>query len=214
MTYTLILTDTPIIVSDEVIKDGDFRYEPSENEWYKTTNSDFEDQREQWFKVIAGLPHQPSIDFSLVQQWAEEHGIVDVDGLAKEYLEKTYPLNTEHPMSDEYARQEVLIDYTAGFNTHKSLSGKRYSEEDLFECLEWVQDNYMTNGICGDWWKNSKQYGSKELIKIWQQLSRKSFNVELEMEAYTVGEMGKLPLGTVNSKPKITNNAVKITKIL
>jgi len=192
--YTLILTDTPIIVSDEPIKADDKYLDElfQINTAFKSNAGFYKECK----KIVYGLPHQPSIDFSLVQQWAEEHGIVDVEKLANE----NFPIGTWTPQSSGIG----LAMFIDGFNTHKSLSGKRYSEEDI--------RNAFRSGKLFER-HGDKMYNEDEYI---QQLSSNYFNVELEMEYHIHG----MPLThgnshiTPDSKPKITNNAVKITKIL
>jgi hypothetical protein len=172
MNYKLIkLEQGYIIVSDGKIGEGDLYY--SSQGILKSEETYFEDKRglktkhlnhELWsfplFKIIAStfIPELPNIDFNDLE---EEFSIVDVENLAKKYLD-----------SDERLCNNSFNGFIEGFNKCLELNkDKLYTEEQLREALS-------------ESFKASQEGYNIISDEIIQSLQPKTvWNIEVEMES-------------------------------
>ena len=208
MNYKLIMLDNPILVSDEEIKEGDWCLSTDEYFVIKMVNSAFSCDR----KIIAGLPDLPKLDLSLI---AEEIGCVDVEKLAYNHLIsiKDNTLNT----SWEHYTKNIFIQ---GFKAAQSLNEKKYSEEDMYGLLKLIGKKGYYVEIDGRVYANAFSGGIEVDVVdgFIQSLSKpKEYLIEVEMEQVDI-EIEKSELfqdyESYNLIPKITNNTIKVTKLL
>ena len=167
--------------------------------------------------IIAGIPELPSIDFSaLSDEDCKKIGWVDVRKIAQKYREEKREqiIIGKDKVQGITACLHAEQGYFDGFKTAQSLNDKKYSEEDMRKAL-WE---------LGDVLFNNNQHGIKEdepkkyFDTIIQSLSQpKVFNIEVEMDfgVKDSGVYGSSSSSNISPiKPKITNNSIKITKIL
>lgn len=193
-TYKLIMLDNPILVSDEEIKENDFvyrHYPDGGSHIGKSLQKSDNLKKERVFKIIAGIPSLPSIDFSaLSEEDCKKIGWVDVERIANELFEP----HSSNILSPQYAMRNYFI---RGFKAAQFLNEKKYSEEDLRKAFE-----------AGQLDKSNNWYGN-DFTQFFQSLSQpKVFQVEVEME-----NDYEEPVGDI-LRPKITNNLIKIIKVL
>ena len=161
-------------------------------------------------KIIAGIESLPTLTYSdeVKQILKDKYGWVDVEELAKQYARKQCDdLYNKEGITGASWGWETALDFKEGFKAHQSITNKMFSLDDVENCWnEFVKidDNIINNGSSSSFLVYLKQFLQQPI----------QLNVEIETEPYTVGEMSKLPLGTINQKPKITNNSILITKIL
>ena len=226
--YTLILLNDSrnIFVSDEEIKERDWvKHLESNNlkqikkvELNTKDNPDtiklFNEGLSAWFelvggglgntksckKIIAGIEPLPTLTYSdeVKQILRDKYGWVDWINEWESLNNKLQNVGGVNPYAFE-----------KGFKAHQSITNKMFSLEDMKIAFisggSLTMQNYFgKNNLLEDEFKNTIQ-SLQQPIQL---------NVEIETEPYTVGEMSKLPLGTINQKPKITNNSILITKIL
>ncbi len=191
MKLQLIMLPNPIVVSDEKVT-GVTAYN-SESKQIEVFCS--HPKYDEWgLKIIAGIQQLPSIDFSaLSEEDCKKIGWVDVEKLARSYA-KIHPTKDIDEEERYFNSNCKYYDaFKEGFKAAQSLNEKKFSEEDLIKA-------YLSNSP-------TDEKGVKSFI---QSLSQpKVFDVEVEMkllpQAYGHGEY---------SQPKITNNSIKILKIL
>lgn len=152
------------------------------------------------YKVIAGIPDLPSIDFSaLSQEDCKKIGWVDVQRLA---IDK-FPYTNEGSLEDDIdaAKRRIWID---GFITAQSLNEKKFTEEDLKKAMK----SAMKQG------GGSSSFEDRDFINtsIKSLSQSKVFDVEVETED-AILDNGNKDNYTV-WQPKITNNSIKIIKVL
>ena len=184
------MLDTPIIVSDEEIKEGskylDELFQISIA--FKNRAGFYKDSK----KIIAGLPELPSIDFN---RFEEQLGIVDVEKLSIEHCKPDYD---KFGGELEYVERQYWI---RGFQAAQKLNEKKFSLEDIKRLQQAILCNHK-DAIMDD------EYGVNFLSQP------KVFDIEVEMEAKS-RERKYSDNSWVDSDyiPKITNNRIKITKI-
>ena len=196
MKLQLIMTEPPVLVSDEEIKEGDMKYYSINNATY-IHNKDMALTKDH-FKVIAGLPDLPSIEFSdeAAKTLQERCGWVDVEKVIKDYVQELIECNSVK----EYERTHIsAICHTMYFKL-QSINQNRFSEEDVRKAIamgqseEWDEGGYLGHSYKPD--------------EILQHLKRpKCFEVEVEMTA-EIQEDDKVH-GYINKE----NNSIKVTKI-
>jgi len=123
-------------------------------------------------KIISGLPNQKPIDFN---GFEKELGYIDVEKLAND----KYPKLSVNNITDKTVNK-IFIE---GFNTHKQLSDKDFSESDMIEFGNYVRhiipdDSIIEKEHIFDWWSKHqpKQFqieveeteNSFKIIKICQ----------------------------------------------
>lgn len=196
MNYQLIMLPNPILVSDEEIKEGWF-YHPN-GSIFPVTPAYLKGPISSGImkKVIAGIPELPQLDLSLV---ADEIGYMDVGKLAK----------AEHQFNHKTVNE---IAFRLGFEEGFNANPKKYTEEDIRKAIKYGIDSSIG-------YTHSTDYMTKEeLGKITQieekfisSLSEpKVYNVEVEM-MYKNGRGHGLIQTNI---PNISNNTIKVTKIL
>lgn len=184
MNYQLIMLPNPILVSDEKIKEGDYYLTPSGNIVKAKGPCRF---TKEWRKIIAGVPELPQLDLSLI---ADEIGYVDVENLAK--------VSCENSFSTALASGW----WVEGFKACQSLNQKKYTEEDIMQAFA---EGHAQFTDCGEFELEEK---AERYVKS---LSKpKVYNVEVEM-MYKNGRGHGLIQTNI---PNISNNTIKVTKII
>lgn len=199
------MLDTPIIVSDEKIEKGDLVSYKNivNNEWeilqcqninseeIYFTDSEFDKLSYcTVFKIIAGLPELPKIDFN---GFEEQLGIIDVKKLSEKFMDSLLIKNTSG---------EIKYGFIKGFKAAQKLNEKKFSEESLRLAMRLFHDRKL-----------------KTIDDIIQYLSQpKVFDIEVEMEECDTHLNDacdvRFPCCKTPFYPKITDNLIKITKIL
>lgn len=213
--------DKFILVSDEEIKEGDWCIatypHPTEHYLVQANNivlGNVEHGKQLLFshnnltheirfckKIIAGIPELPSIDFSLLsEEDCKTIGWVDVEKLADSLVNKVL-LEEGKYWNDQDAREPVYYGIIEGFKSAQSLNDKRFSLEDMAGLLKYEYNNPMT----GDYKTVTKNYI--------QSLQQTSWDVEVEMEEILPSN-GNVHDWNKPIQPKITNNSIRIVKIM
>ena len=203
------MLDTPIIVSDEEIKEdleGKSCYFPTgnkiqiaENGWYYVDCK----------KIIAGLSELPSIDFN---RFEEQLGIVDVEKLSIEHCKPDYD---KFGGELEYVERQYWI---RGFQAAQKLNEKKFSLEDMANLWQFIVDGAKQLMLSG----TTEVSSFDDYIKSLQQPKTYPIKVKIEkvvrlMSADIVEKENWVKIEDSEytyHKPKITNNRIKITKIL
>lgn len=190
----------PILVSDEEIEGNEWylwNNSPIKNHIVPTTDGDMwsNNFHKSKLKIIAGIPELPVIDFStLSEEDCKKIELFDVEKIANEYYD-AYDKNKEHT--------EGLIEgFIQGFKKAQALNEKKYSEEDMIKAWE--------NGIEEGSWTKNKPLHPIFPIFIKSLSQPKVFDVEVEMDFVHTDHV----VGGFEYFPKVTNNQIKITKIL
>ena len=195
MNTQLIMLPNPIVVSDEQIKKGDFifyiHFGESIISKAKMDELDNLNNPDKFFKkIIAGIEGLPTVNLSLV---AERIGWVDLEKLAEQHL----PFNP-YLTQDDFAVRRRYFEH--GYKAHQSLNEKKYSEEDIVKAIEF--------GI-----ETTNIFEKGTISTFIDSLSKpKEYLVEVQTERirYPKGDDGWEDVYT----PKITNNTIKILKLL
>lgn len=198
--YKLIkLQDKYILVSDEEITPADGSMVFWNNKILSNKISSFTGvDYSQCKKIIAGIPGYPQIDFStLSEEDCKKIGYVDDIKKSVEYRNK---LSNEGKSNWEAFIGS--IGFLEGFKIAQSLNDKMFSTEDIKKIIHWStldKDVRLTE---------SEFLQSLQEPKIW--------NVEIEMEKVyeDVLEGSEFILRPAGKRPKITNNSIKLIKIL
>lgn len=208
MNLQLIMLPNPILVSDEKIVCGDMLLNKDNN--YCVFRSEYQSRLPEYNndsqvrKIIAGIEGLPKLDLSDI---AEKIGWVDVEKLAESAFKKRF--NREPVlMGSAEADSFWLNTWIDGFKAAQSLNEKKFSEEELKDALFYAL-SIKSETCCTT---NTKDSTVRSTIKS---LSKpKEYNVEVEME--DIGNKDKVYNCSSKSEwiPKITNNTIKVTKIL
>ena len=211
MKATLIMLPQPILVSDERIKIEEVSYHHSKGLYKAVTDGNYTNQ----FKVIAGIEGKPKLDLSAI---AEEIGWVDVEKLAlQQYPVKVIYQNDLINAFD--INFEQRLGFIEGFKAAQSLNEKKYSLSEMEGFTKWLDENWRRGKgkkgsgwfHVGDFYKQSKPIMTKDLMGIYiHSISKpKEYQVEVEMDCTLVG----LDLAETCT-PRITNNTIKVVKVL
>lgn len=181
-----------ILISDETIKAGDIPYDTYAHRntvWSReVTESDLQNNNlKSCYKIIAGLPTLPAIDYS--KEVCKEIGFEDVEKIAEVYLNKQYSRN----QNDYYTERKKIgnlelelkrreFDFIEGFKAAQSLNDKKYSELDVWKILtlyELKQAEYLNRGVT--------DFDHKQIVTdVIQSLSQpKVWDVEATLEGNT-----------------------------
>ena len=214
------LQDKFILVSDEEIKEGDFllinnedvmqmksSYDndvSGEDIWVGDSLNGYATYKDNCKKIIAGIEELPSIDFSLLsEEDCKIIGFVDVERLAKEAIQSK---TNKIPIPTSYWMREVDMYerlWYEGFKTAQSLNDKMFGVKEVVELCKILISNPFEK--CG------KTY--QELTDSYIQSLQQTWDVGVEMKRETLySEDGLDYQGDLI--PKITNNSIKIIKIL
>lgn len=194
----IILEQGNIIVSDEEIKKNDWKYcsiqkKPKRQGEDKQCICDSK-------KIIAGLKNQPSIDYNGLE---EKFGIVDWSKHWEIVNQQLYEQGGVNPHA-----------YRLGFKKAQSLNDKKFSLEDIKKA---IQEGSMMSKLIINSSTNAKEvidYYNKQEEKIIQSLQQpKVFDIEVEVETCSLN-INDLDCHEIVERPKITNNSIKITKVL
>ena len=206
MKYQLIMLPEPILVSDEMPDSGDWCLNPDnrpEMFGYDYRAIYTTEQILTCKKIIAGISELPSIDFSgLTEEECKKIRWVDIQTIISPILNKKAETNNSIDL-DAYALG--LID---GFKTSQSLNDKKFSLEDVRTMFGLGAAN--------------NHNGNPSFEEAIQSISQpKVFDVEIGLEqlCHQTGLPCGFPCnGEDNCKkslyPKITNNSIKIIKVL
>ena len=193
MKLQLIMLPQPILVSDEEIKDGDSLYYATTNVILKNYVSETP-RRKDDYKIIAGIPELPSIDFSaLSEEDCKKIGWVDIEKLADKY--------SNFERASKWG-DIVRNAYKEGFKTAQSLNEKKFSEEQIRYLVSSVTE-FMSH-------HEPEEFDGwfEEKLKILSQ--PKVFDVEVEVDFVHTDHV----IGGFEYFPKVTKNQIKITKII
>lgn len=209
MKTQLILLDTPIIVSDEKIKESEWCLNPNGHPdifGYDYRAIFSKEKIDNCKKIIAGLPGLPQIDFN---GFEEQLGIVNAEQLA---LAK-YPKHTfvDNEFGDDLSPL-CRIGFEEGFKTSQKLNERKFSLADMHKIFAHGYKGHNTS-------KNLIEYRD-ELIENLSQ--PKVFDIEIECEIMWFnsrfgGTWQPFPdeKTTISKKePKITNNSIKILNVI
>lgn len=204
MKLQLIMLPQPILVSDEKIKEGDYLYENISGIFGPYEKGDVVENPK---RIIAGIPELYSISYSdeASKTLQERCGWVDVEKEFEKW-ENTIPTPIKTVLSDfalshTYPVRGVLRNM---FKAAQSINEKKFSEIDLYDF-----GLYLTSMA-------TKEHDTirESLDCFMLSLSQpKVFDCLIEMEANTL-PIDDDGLNFIGLKPKITNNSIKILKVL
>ena len=221
--YKLIMLPNPILVSDEEIEKGDWFYYYSHGKFNMymcegvvgkslvVQNKESSCWSDYSKKIIAGI--DTKLDLSAI---AEKIGWVDVEKLAYQKFKMIPSFNNGLIVNSDtnYFERKGWID---GFKAAQSLNEKKFSEKDLYNLLKLIgQKGYYVecDGIV-----YANAFDGGDIIDVVKEYSEaiskpKEYNVEVDME--DIGNKDKVYNCSSKSEwiPKITNNTIKVTKIL
>lgn len=184
----------PILVSDEKIKEGDIL--PYVMKWengyevFNLNNGIRESKLSRAYKIIAGIEGLAKLNLSLI---AEEIGWVDVEKMADEVY------------GDSMVGKGFWVE---GFKAAQSLNEKKWTDDDMIDFQNFISsypNRELKRGLTLPYY----------LEKFKQSRKPKEYLVEVEMEwggKEYVDEQDAY--GYDIKRPKITNNTIKVTKIL
>lgn len=213
-----MLPDQPILVSDEKIKVDDWYIDDTlqirkaiatDKDWVNSGKAAYIICK----KIIAGIPGLPSIDYNGL---GEQLGIVDIEMQEMLFVLDGQKIYTAHATDNNSATAlgGFFRGCKHGFKTAQSLNEKKFSMEDIRNVLN----------RCEVWWKKEQdtKSWSSVCIEIFKSLSQpKVFDVEVEMEEILIQDYANTPTSPLPpmqklkcNYPKITENSIKITKVL
>lgn len=197
-----------VIVSDEPQKKGDSIV-------HKTTfdltgvPDEIGSTQEWWYKVIAGLPKQPQIDYSMLnEEDCNTIGWYNLDKMSlQNYPIEMFEFESKVETMDLNARFRQV--WAEGFEAALSLSNRRYSEEEVIafgkKCFyKGFESCNYDDGNCFTSWREK----CHRLLSALKQ--PEVFDIEVEMEEATASAL----ISGYVRQPKITNNSILITKVL
>jgi hypothetical protein len=193
MIHKIIKTDDYLLVLGKNYKSDSFPYLVAEKlttgdyQLWQVDNPNDVDEPNQ-FEILSHLPLNGSPilkDVSLLPPIEDDN----VEQLAYKWFV------TAHKKKTIFDLGWVNI-FTGGYN--KAREKYKYTEEDVRHALFDLADVLFNNCQHGITEEDCGKYQSI----ILQSLHQYPTEFECETEPYTVGEMSKMPLGTVNQKPK------------
>lgn len=200
-TKLIILENKSLIVSDEeLLNEKDFYLGyPDYNHIFQWNmgNGIHKGKSTYAKKIIAGLENLPTINYSaLSDEDCEKIGYINVENYSK--LEFPPDFNVQGDELDYYERMAFI----KGFKKAQSLNDKKFSLEDMNKILSYLTSPNLTD-------EYRVVFARKHIQSLQQP---KVFDVEVEMERtrYPKDDDGWEDI----YKPKITNNSIKITKVL
>lgn len=208
MNYKLIMLPQPILVSDEEIKEGDWYLcwetvdgKPTNFITSKATNTESVDMyswASNYFKVLAGIEGLPKLDLSLI---AEEIGWVDVEKLDMRFVLDGQDIYTAFltDSASSAALGGFLRGCRHGFTTAQSLNEKKWTDDDMIDFHNFIFRHPNQNLKMGEYLEEFKRSRKPKV-----------YNVELEMQD-KIAIDGHTVIG---KEPTITNNTIKVTKLL
>lgn len=219
MKVQLIMLPQPVLVSDETKQTSDKVWNP----YVQQVLTASEVFMPHGYKVIAGIPQLPSIDFSaLSEDECKRIGWVNVEMLrAIALVDKNYDYKDEFNVAGAGG---YCSGYMDGFQAAQSLSDKKYSLEDVKNAIQLAREIKDGKevlelegmlGLTEVCTHNCEALPEAEIIKRISQ--PRVFNVEVEKEQASLGEVfngRNTHTMWADPKPKITNNSIKILKLL
>jgi len=212
--YKLIKIDNyPIIINDKEPEDRKFCV--SYHKIYKSPILDFYYQGDPYVYPVSSIIASnhpktngwfPFIKFS--DKIAKKLGIIDVEKL----LEKKFPLlSIENDRTGEIEEENLRLlghrrTYENGYNQAIfDNKDKQFTLDDIERVIDIMCNNYTL--------PISKRTGKSEII---QSLTKQEYEVELEMEMKYEDHLEgfEFVLRPSYKEPKITNNSVKVIKLL
>lgn len=232
------MLDTPIIVSDEKVKGGDFMCLKNQHPqgkirkcWYIHDNGDFQQlmtdnpddinrgygfcKQKEVFKIIAGIEGLPSIDWNGLE---EEFGWIDVNvrDITLEAFKQGITFSHHQFSDDAYNR------FRTWFSQNKkvqSLNDKKFSLEDMLNLAEHITNGYEINTWENRDYKTNKHKDTEEILdEFIQSLQQpKVFDIKIQMLSDNPydprSKTGRFEVGDTD-KVVIRNNSIKILKKL
>lgn len=141
MNYKIIMTEKPVLFSDENINTLDWiiHFLPNNKIGIGKITSlgmkDYHKYKNNWFKIIAGLPDLPELDLSLV---ADEIGWVDVEKLAEE----KYPIqiggSAWMPTTHDCIQANKQEGFIEGFKAAQFLNKNNWSDIDMIDFQKFI----------------------------------------------------------------------------
>lgn len=198
----------PILVSDESYKDGNFIILPYSYEIRKCVNGTTFIEGSK--KIIAGIPERYSITYSdeASKTLQERCGWVDVEKLVDELSEEQHYV---HPSQQEWFE----IGAYSTFRKVQSLNEKKFSEDEVEQMIRRYSE-LLLKAIEAD--ENPTPESLPLPLDFIKSLSQpKVFDVEVEMEPNFEKNPEIYGTGMFNKGgfvPKITNNSIKLIKVL
>lgn len=198
MNIQLIMLSQPILVSDEAINAEDWFRDEFGIRQARWNTYEPENKKTQW-KVIAGIPELPKIDFSaLSEEECKKIEWIDVNSEWLKFAKKASTL----PNFDSV---NLSIGFMGGFKAAQSLNEKKFSLEDMKLCWDTAYKEASEFPNRGIYTPNV------EFEDFIQSIAKpKVFDVEVEVIMMSDKKGGLKP----SNIPKITNNSIKITKVL
>lgn len=228
MKTQLIMFDTPIIVSDEGIQDGDKILSPFNEiqtcigfktgigsdliSWIKVKETTTFQQILNCEKIIAGLPDLSFINWNGLE---EEFGWIDIEKLVEEDIPSVFSDDWKNGVKHQgkNLNEGHQNSWTKGFKKAQSLNEKKFSLEDMRKMYDMSCGKIGLN-LLHNQTENNERFN--DFIQSLQQ--PKVFDIEVEMEcAYgdeCLSEGSYLKQHLCKVQPKITNNSIKILRKL
>lgn len=220
METKLIMLSNPILVSDEKIKEGDFYFKYDRIlQWVKETSVTYTHIHPSNYPkpIIAGLPDLPKLNLSLI---SDEIGWVDVEKLAYQAAEKSFKRGI-NKWENKGIVKFFIDTYIEGFKAAQSLNERKWIDDDMIDFHNFIFNHPNQFLKMGEYLEEFKQ-----------SIKPKEYLVEVEMEVNQcdgcisghpiIDGIHKAPCPSgsmvckkhLYDKPKITNNTIKVTKIL
>lgn len=211
--YQLVMLPDPVLISDEEIKEGDFKIclnDGQISKYLSKLNIESDTKCEHCFKVIAGIEGLPKIKMS--SNAAAIVGWIDVEKLAEEKANQI-DWDFESPEGNGY--MEYCNGFIDGFKKLQSISEKRFSLEDLSHIF--IGENNK-GGLFDDFLdyriNNDPKITFKEWFELMNPPTLRIYTVELEMiELYNRFDFDDAD-GPTSIEPKIVRNAITVTQII
>lgn len=224
MKVQLIMLPQPVLVSDETKQTSDKVWNP----YVQQVLTASEVFMPHGYKVIAGIPQLPSIDFSaLSEDECKSIGWVDVEKVANLWYESLFNdfdrVQGKHKIID-LKRIDSIAKFKQGYKAAQPFSDKKYSLEDVKNAIQLAREIKDGKevlelegmlGLTEVCTHNCEALPEAEIIKRISQ--PRVFNVEVEKEQASLGEVfngRNTHTMWADPKPKITNNSIKILKLL
>lgn len=168
-------------------------------------------------KIIAGLPDQPQIDYSLLSEDNHQKiGWIDIEKLAKDRFKPVIPsgLYDDGARQFNYSLEDKKQRWIDAVKFGLELSENKFNLDDIKRVVELSRKEHDTgNGTMSQGYQDMKYtYDDLDIINIITY--PKVYDIEIEMEKDWVQEfrVGR-DLCDVEFVPKIYDNILKITKI-
>lgn len=212
--FLIMLADQIVLVSDQKIQEGDWCLDViavglgAKPRIRKASKHFAEDVSGDAFKIIAGIPELPSIDFSdLSEEDCKKIGWVDIEKLAKEFSDQSF---------HKQGKNDLFDGFIEGSKISQSLNEKKFDLGDLEILFNYLSTQYGYGRL--DTLEAFKHHFYKKV----EELSNiKIFDAEVEMQTdwkdHTKVYMEALGDNVedfeYSPQPNIANNSIKIKNL-